>query len=85
MHDRDILMLAFLYSLVLTKEAINLEVTPTETIEVNVVQIVFKDYLIGSYVFLPCINLNKTLIGFQISTEIFSVISFKKLIDLSDL
>lgn len=76
-------MLAFLYSLVSTKGAINLDVTPTETIELNVVQIVFKDYLIGTYIFLPCIKLNKPLIGFQISTEIISVISLKKYIDLS--
>lgn len=71
-------MLAFLYSLVLTKGTINLDVTPTNIIEVNVVQIILKDYLIGTYIFLPCIKLNKPLIGFQISTEIISVISLKK-------
>lgn len=77
-RDLDIMMLAFLYSLVLTKGTINLDVTPTGIIEVNGVQIILKDYLIGTYVFLPCIKLNKPLIGFQISTEIISVISLKK-------
>lgn len=71
-------MLAFLYSLVLTKGTINLDVTPTNIIEVNVVQIILKDYLIGTHIFLPCIKSNKPLIGFQISTEIISVISLKK-------
>lgn len=71
-------MLAFLYSLVLTKGTINLDVTPTSIIEVNVVQIILKDNLIGTHIFLPCIKLNKPLIGFKISTEIISVISLKK-------
>lgn len=71
-------MLAFLYSLVLTNGAINLDVTPTWTIEVNVVQIILIDYLIGTHIFLPCIKSNKPLIGFQISTKIISVISLKK-------